>query len=57
MSDCGPDPFLSVLERIALALERAYPPSEAEKFEALIRAERAASPSITTEETDEEDDK
>lgn len=51
----GPDRYLAALERIAAALERAHPPSEAEKFEALIRAERSA-PSITTEEDEEDED-
>ncbi len=36
------DPFLAVFERIADALERAHPESDAEKFAKLIRAERAA---------------
>lgn len=36
------DPFLAVFERIADALERAYPESDAETFAKLIRAERAA---------------
>ena len=52
------DPFLAVFERIADALERAHPETDAEKFAKLIRAERAAeaeqpAPAVETKTTNE----